>query len=492
MEKFKDVLSYVLGYLQKIGKSLMLPVAVLPAAAILMGFGYWFAEVIDPEFVISVIFLGAGGAIIGNIPVLFAAGVSYGLCKKRDGAAALAGVVAYFVFVTLLSPGNVEGIRGVLTDEMDLAFGNIDNAFIGIISGVIGGHTFNRFGGVELPKALGFFSGRRLVAIVAAFIALIISMPMLFVWPVVFTGLTNFGVAMADLGAFGAGVYGFFNRLLIPLGLHHALNAVFWFEGFGIADLELFLAGEGEAGVTGRYMAGYFPIMMFGLPGAALAMVHTANKENKSKVASIMIAGAFASFFTGITEPIEFSFLFVAPLLFLVHAFFTGISMIIAAAIPAISGFGFSAGVIDMALQAANPLAVNWWLLPIIGVGFFFLYYFSFRYLIVRFDIPTPGRRGKMEDEDEETEEGEEKESKHKKKARKVLELLGGKENIADFDYCVTRLRLKLKDTSKLDREKLKNAGATDISVSGKNVQVIMGTDTQFIADAMEALIYRE
>ncbi len=485
MEGVKNVLSYVLGYLQKIGKSLMLPVAVLPAAAILLGVGYWISEVVAPDNIAAVFLQSAGNAIIGYIPILFAVGVAYGLSKKKDGAAALAGLVAYLVFITMLSPGTVDGLFaadfGDLEDGVQLAFENRENAFLGILSGIIGGHTFNRFRDVELPKALGFFSGKRAVAIMTAGITLVISIPFFWIWPGIFNALTSFGVTMGDLGHFGAGVYGFFNRLLIPLGLHHALNAVFWFEGFGIADLELFLAQAEEAipGETGRYMAGYFPIFMFGLPGAALAMVHTAKPENRTRVASIMFSAAFASFFTGITEPIEFSFLFVAPLLFLVHAVFTGISMIIASAIPAISGFGFSAGVIDMGLQAANPLAENWWALLIMGAIFFPIYYFSFRFLIVKFDIPTPGRRQKMG--------GAAEDMSNEEIAAEMLKALGGKANITDFDYCVTRLRLKLEDPEKVDREALKEYGATDVMVSGKNVQVIVGTGAQFIAEKMEA-----
>ncbi len=484
----RDIGARILGYLQKIGKSLMLPVAVLPAAAILMGVGYWIASVADARAaeIISSYLLTAGEGIIGFIPILFAAGVAYGLSKKGDGAAALAGIVGYLVLTTLLSADSAEALRGDLPDNYILAFDNIENAFVGILSGIVGGHTYNRFHKVELPRALAFFSGKRLVAIMTSFIVMAIAIVFLFVWPVIFAGLTGFGEWMGGIGAFGAGIYGFFNRLLIPLGLHHALNAVFWFEGFGIADLENFLAQEGEIGVTGRYMAGYFPIFMFGLPGAALAMIHTARPENKAKVTSIMIGAAFASFFTGITEPIEFSFLFVAPLLFVVHAVLTGISMIIAASIPALSGFGFSAGVIDMALQAQNEYAVNWWLLPIIGVAFFFIYYFLFRYLIVRFDLATPGRKESMEDEGEAEVTGE---SSHKAMAEKMVSGLGGKENIDDFDYCVTRLRVKVKDPQKVDREALKKAGANDVLRSGKNIQVVVGTNAQFIAGEVEDMI---
>lgn len=485
---FQGLGSRILGYLQKIGKALMLPVAVLPAAAILMGVGYWIASVAgEGRFgvVASTFLLSAGEGVIGFIPLLFAAGVAFGLSKKGGGAAAMAGIVGYLVFTTLLSPGTAEALLG--TADNALAFGRIENALIGIMSGVIGGHAYNRFSKVELPTALAFFSGKRLVPIMTSFIAMALSIPLLFVWPVLFNGLVGFGEWMSELGAVGAGLFGFFNRLLIPLGLHHALNAVFWFDGFGVADLVNFLGQTDAAvsGVTGRYMAGYFPIFMFGLPGAALAMIHTAKPENRAKVTSIMVGAAFASFFTGITEPIEFAFLFLAPVLYLIHALLTGISMFIAASIPALSGFGFSAGIVDLLLQAQNPLAVNWWLLPIIGIAFFFIYYYLFKFTILKFDLPTPGRRGDMGDADDITGKWS-----HSAMAEKMIAGLGGKANIEDFDNCVTRLRVKVKDPEKVNREQLKRDGATDVLIKGNNIQVVVGVNAQFIGSAAEDLIY--
>ena len=483
--------SRILGYMQRIGRALMLPVAVLPAAAILMGVGYWIVSVAgDTRIgeVLSTFLLSAGEGVIGFIPLLFAAGVAYGLAKKGDGSAAIAGVVGYLVLTTLLSPGTAAALRG--TDEFALAFSRIQNALIGILSGIIGGHTYNRFSKVELPTALAFFSGKRLVPIMTSFIAMAVSVPFLFVWPVLFGGLVNFGEWMAGLGAFGAGLFGFFNRLLIPLGLHHALNAVFWFDGFGVADLVNFLGQTPEAvsGVTGRYMAGYFPIFMFGLPGAALAMIHTSKPENKAKVTSIMVGAAFASFFTGITEPIEFAFLFLAPALYLIHAVLTGLSMFIAASIPAMSGFGFSAGIVDLLLQAQNPLSVNWWLLPIIGLGFFAVYYYLFKFVILKFDLPTPGRRGNMEEEGQESAPAKGKAS-HRAVAEKMIAGLGGKANITEFGNCVTRLRVQVADPEKVNRDALKAAGATDIMRKGNNVQVVVGVQAQFIATAAEELL---
>ena len=482
--KTKDVLSQIFGYLQRIGKSLMLPVAVLPAAAILLGIGYW----IDPagwggENVVSNFLVKSGAAIIDNMSIIFALGVAYGLSKDKDGAASISGLVAFLVFTTLLSTGSATNFLGTLTDSQELAFDKINNQFIGIVSGVIGGHAYNKFSKVELPRALAFFSGRRLAPIMTSVITMILSIPLLFVWPIFFGWLVSFGTWMSGLGALGAGLFGLFNRLLIPFGLHHALNSVFWFDMIGIADITNFLNNTGTAGVTGMYQAGYFPIMMGGLIGAALAMIHTAKPEKRQNVASIMIAAGFASFLTGVTEPIEFAFLFVAPLLFVVHAVLTGVSMFIAATIPAMSGFAFSAGLIDLILQARNPLAVNWWILPILAVAFGVIYYFLFRLLIVKLNIMTPGR----EDDDAVT-EGSVKLS-HFERAQKFLAALGGKENITESDHCITRLRLRVANPELIDEAALKAAGATGVMKQKNNVQVVVGTQVQFVADEFDKLI---
>ncbi len=321
----------ILGYLQKIGRALMVPVAVLPAAAILMGVGYW----IDPngwggESALAAFLIKAGAAIIDNMSVLFAVGVAYGMSKDKDGSAALAGLVGFLVVTTLLSPGAVAQIKSIPVEQVPAAFAKISNQFVGILCGVIAAELYNRFSSVELHKALSFFSGRRLVPIVTSVVMIVVSFILMAVWPAIYGGLVSFGESIVSLGSTGAGIYAFFNRLLIPIGLHHALNSVFWFNVAGINDIPNFLGGQATIdaalaagksldqvkGVVGMYQAGFFPIMMFGLPGAALAIYHSAKKENKEKVASIMIAAAFASFFTGVTEPLEFSFMFVAPVLY--------------------------------------------------------------------------------------------------------------------------------------------------------------------------------
>ncbi|MGK8173617.1 N-acetylglucosamine-specific PTS transporter subunit IIBC [Aeromonas dhakensis] len=481
----------ILGYLQKIGRALMVPVAVLPAAAILMGVGYW----IDPngwggDSALAAFLIKAGSAIIDKMAILFAVGVAYGMSKDKDGSAALAGLVGYLVVTTLLSPGAVSQIQQIPLDQVPAAFGKIENQFIGILTGVIAAELYNRFSSVELHKALAFFSGRRLVPIVTSVVMIVVAFVLMAVWPVIYGGLVSFGESIVNLGSTGAGIYAFFNRLLIPIGLHHALNSVFWFDVAGINDIPNFLggqssidAGKAVVGVTGMYQAGFFPIMMFGLPGAALAIYHSAKKENKDKVASIMIAAAFASFFTGVTEPLEFSFMFVAPVLYVIHAFLTGISVFIAASMHWMAGFGFSAGLVDMVLSSRNPLATNWYMLIPQGLVFFGLYYVVFRAVIAKLGLKTPGR------EDDEAVPAQAQTTDRTELAKQYLEVLGGQDNLVTIDACITRLRLTLKDRSIVDERKLKALGAAGVVKLGEqNLQVILGPLAEIIAGEMKAL----
>lgn len=481
------------SYFQRIGRSLMLPVAVLPVAAILMGIGYW----IDPsgwggENVYAAFLIKAGSAVIDNLPVLFAVGLSLGMSKDKDGAAALSGLVAFLVVTTLLSTESVSMLQGIDIEAVSPAFDKINNAFVGIISGLVAASMYNRFSHVKLPQALAFFSGKRLAPIMTSMAMLVVSLILLFVWPVVFSALVTFGTSISKLGAIGAGLYGFFNRLLIPTGLHHALNSVFWFDVAGIDDIGNFWAGTGTKGITGMYQAGFFPIMMFGLPGGALAMYHTAKDNKRKVVASLMIAASFAAFFTGVTEPLEFSFMFAAPLLYLVHAILTGISLFIAATFHWTAGFGFSAGLVDLVLSFRLPLANQPYMLILQGLVFFAIYYFVFRFVIVKFNLATPGRG---DDEDEEIVEDDDaavsssKNDKFKRQAEMIYAGLGGDENITSIDNCTTRLRLEVKDMSKVDEKKIKSSGAIGINkVSDHNIQVIVGTEVQFVADEMTKL----
>ncbi|CAG19443.1 N-acetylglucosamine-specific PTS transporter subunit IIBC [Photobacterium profundum] len=482
----------ILGYFQKVGKALMVPVATLPAAAILMGIGYW----IDPNgwganSALAAFLIKAGAAIIDNMSVLFAVGVAYGMSKDKDGAAALSGFVGYLVVTTLLAPGAVAQIQGIDPSAVPAAFGKINNQFVGILVGIVSAEIYNRFYTVELHKALAFFSGKRLVPILTSVAGIFIAFVLMYLWPAIYGGLVNFGESIQGMGEAGAGIYAFFNRLLIPVGLHHALNSVFWFDVAGINDIPNFLGGaksiaEGTAtpGITGMYQAGFFPIMMFGLPGAALAMYHTAKAKNKEKVASIMIAAGFASFFTGVTEPLEFAFMFLAPPLYVIHAVLTGLSVYIAASMQWIAGFGFSAGLVDMVLSTRNPLAVNWYMLILQGFVFFGLYYAIFRTVIVKFNLKTPGR------EDDDVEESGVTGSKETGElAKQYLKALGGHGNLENIDACITRLRLTLKDSSLANEKTLKALGAMGVvKLGSNNLQVILGPLAEIVAGEMKRI----
>ena len=485
----------ILGYLQKIGRALMVPVATLPAAAIMMGIGYW----LDPngwgaDSATAAFLIKAGAAIIDNMSILFAVGVAYGMSKDKDGAAALAGLVGYYVLTTLLSPGAVSQIEGIALKDVPVAFSKINNQFIGILTGVIAAEIYNRFSHVELHKALSFFSGRRCVPIITSFAMIVVAFILMAVWPVIYNGLVNFGMSIKDMGPTGAGIYAFFNRLLIPVGLHHALNSVFWFDVAGINDIPNFLGGakslaEGKAvlGVTGIYQAGFFPIMMFGLPGAALAIYHTAKPENKARVASIMIAAGFASFFTGVTEPLEFSFMFVAPLLYVIHAFLTGVSVFIAAQMQWIAGFGFSAGLVDFVLSSRNPLAQNLIMLVVQGAAFFAIYYFVFRAVISMLNLKTPGREDEVI-ESVATDAPAAATGGTAELAQAYVAVVGGASNVTNVDACITRLRLSVNDADLVDEAAAKRLGASGvIKLNKQSVQIIVGPKAELIADSLRA-----
>ena len=480
-------------YLQKLGRSLMLPVAVLPAAAILMGIGY----AIDPvgwggASPVAAFLIGAGAAIIDNMPILFALGVALGMSKDKDGSAALSGLVAYLVVTKLLSTGTVSQLLMIDAAEVNAAFGKIGNQFIGIVSGLVAAGTYNKFSDVKLPNYLSFFSGKRLVPILTSVFMLVVSGILFFIWPVVYTGLVSFGTSISKLGAVGAGIYAFFNRLLIPVGLHHALNSVFWFDLIGINDIGNFWANTPNPNVliTGMYQAGFFPVMMFGLPAAGYAIYRNAKPEKKVAIGSLMLAAGFASFLTGVTEPLEFAFMFAAPGLYLVHAILTGISVFIAAQFGWIAGFGFSAGLIDYLLSIKIPLAVNIWMLIPLGLVMGAIYFLIFNFMIKAFNLKTPGR------EDEDFDEIGEVEKKTNLKNDNFAELakaihvaLGGRDNITSIDNCITRLRVEVKDNTIVDEKAIKRAGAAGVIKTGKNnVQVIIGPQVEFVAREINKL----
>ena len=473
--------------LQRLGKSLMLPVACLPVASIFMGIGY----AIDPSgwganSVLAAFLIKAGAALIDNMGILFALGVGIGMSDDNDGTAALAALVSWLIVTTLLSPSVVALLKEIPVEEVPAAFSKTQCQFIGILTGIIGANCYNRFKNVKLVDALSFFSGKRCVAIVTAGLSLIAALILFFVWPVVYNALVSFGKAIVGTGAIGSGIYAFLNRLLIPTGLHHALNSVFWFDVAGINDIGNFWAGTGVKGVTGMYMTGFFSVMMFGLPAGALAMYHTAKDNKKKAVYGLLLAASVSSFVTGVTEPLEFSFMFLAPPLYIAHAVLTGISAFVTTLLPVRAGFNFSAGLIDWLLSFNAPMALNPLMLIPIGLVFGVIYYIVFRFMIVKLNLKTPGR----EDDDIEAEKNVVvANDDFTKMASIILEGLGGKENLVSIDNCVTRLRLEIKDQSKVNEKLIKSAGVAGIMRPGKtSIQVIVGTKVQFVADELKKL----
>ena len=489
----------MMKYLQKLGKSLMLPVACLPICGILMGIGYALCPATmqggDMNGFLNMLgffLVKAGGAPIDNMALLFVIGVGVGMSDDHDGTAGLAAFASWLMMTNLLATGTVTTLMPSIAENVNktLAFDKIANPFIGILAGVIGATCYNKFKSTKLPDWLSFFSGKRCVAIISGVVSIVVAAVLLFVWPVIFGALIAVGQGIVGMGAVGAGIYAFLNRLLIPTGLHHALNNVFWFDTIGLGDLSHFWAGETSADVTwslGMYMSGFFPCMMFGIPGAALAMIHTA-KEGKKKVAIGLVASAaVCSFVCGVTEPFEFGFMFLAPVLYLIYALLYGIFTVIVTLIGFRAGFSFSAGATDLVFSATLPAAQNTWMILPLGIAAFVVFYFVFRFAIVKFDLKTPGR----EDDDLEAEKKAVlSNSDFTQVAAIVLEGLGGKENVTSLDNCITRLRLEIKDYTLVDEKKIKSAGVAGVMRPSKTaVQVIVGTKVQFVADEMKKML---
>ena len=488
----------MMKYLQKLGKALMLPVACLPICGILMGIGYALCpstmqggDVTGIVQMIGFFLVKAGGALIDNMAILFVIGVGVGMADDNDGTAGLAALASWLMMTNLLSVGTVTTLMPAIADNAtkSLAFGKIANPFIGILAGIIGATCYNKFKGTKLPDWLSFFSGKRCVAIVAGVVSIIVSAILLFIWPVVFGALVAVGQGIEGLGAVGAGIYAFLNRLLIPTGLHHALNNVFWFDTIGLGDLGHFWAGETSADVTwdlGMYMSGFFPCMMFGIPGAALAMVHTAKSDKKKVAIGLVASAALCAFVCGVTEPFEFGFMFLAPALYVVYAALYGIFTVITVLVGFRAGFCFSAGATDLLFSASLPAAKNTWMIIPLGIAAFIVFYVVFRFAITKFDLKTPGR----EDDDVEAEKKIElANDDFAAIAATILEGCGGKDNIASIDNCITRLRLEVKDITAVDDKVIKSAGVAGVMKPGKtSVQVIIGPKVQFVADAFSKL----
>ncbi|MCT4604552.1 MAG: N-acetylglucosamine-specific PTS transporter subunit IIBC [Marinisporobacter sp.] len=456
-------MSNTFGKLQKLGKSLMLPIAVMPVVGLFLALGVY----LKVPFITA-----AGEAVFGHLPLLFAIGVAIGIAKDNHGAAGLAGAIGYFT-ATAVAPTFNEVIEvkkmGVLA---------------GMIAGIVAGNLYNKYHDIKLPEFLGFFGGKRFVPIVTSFASIIIGIIYGFVWPWVQGGVDGVANWIIGAGAPGYFAFGTVNRLLIPTGLHHILNSVVWFV-FGefngaTGDLGRFFAGDPNAGV---FMTGFFPVMMFGLPAAALAMYTTAKKENKKVVGGALFSVAFTAFLTGITEPIEFMFMFLAPGLYAIHAVLTGVSLAVTNALGIHHGFGFSAGAIDYVVNMG--LATKGMLLIPVGVAFFAVYYVIFVFAIKKFNIQTPGREDLEENGVDLT-----KVDDLDGLAKEYLVALGGKENIVELDSCITRLRLTLKDAGIIDEKGLKDLGASGVlKINDKNVQVVVGTKVEILSTKMKKLL---
>ncbi|SFS57898.1 N-acetylglucosamine-specific PTS transporter subunit IIBC [Paenibacillus sp. BC26] len=479
----------MLAFLQKIGKSLMLPVAALPAAALLLRFGNIdyvkdFNMAGAGEFLNKYIapFLAAGGAaIFDNLPLIFAIGVAIGMVG--DAVATLAAVIAYLVLTNVLT--KVPTVFTTMVDpETKLNMGVLG----GILAGLVASYLYKRYHDIKLPDWLGFFGGKRFVPIITSFVMVVVGLVFGLIWGPVQEALDEFGRWIVGLGGLGAFIFMTANRLLIPFGLHHVINSIAWFQigDFTDAagnvvhgDLHRFFAGDKSAGM---FMTGFFPIMMFALPAAAFAIIHTAKPEKRKMVSSIFIGTALCSFLTGITEPLEFAFMFVAPLLYIVHAILTGVSAWVVTELGIHHGFGFSAGFLDYAIN--YPLATKPLLLIPIGLVYAIVYYVLFRVMIVALNLKTPGREDDTAEEAAVAKPGGATEDD---KAERVLAALGGSANIESIDACITRLRLVVKDDQAVNDSELKKLGASGVMRLGKGaVQAIFGTQSERLKEQIK------
>ena len=489
----------MMKYLQKLGKALMLPVAALPVCGILMGIGYALAPAVmgaegatsGAAYTVGFLLIKAGGALIDNMAWLFAIGAAVGLSDDHDGTAGLAGLVSFLMMQQLLSPGVVGAVRTLEEGSVDyIAFSKIaGNSFIGILAAIIGAACYNKFKNTQLPDWLAFFSGKRSVAIVTAVVSIVVSVVLLFVWPVIFGVLVALGNGIAKMDGVGAGIYAFLNRLLIPTGLHHALNNVFWFDTIGLGDLSHYWAGDTSADVgwsLGMYMSGFFPCMMFGIAGAALAMVQTA--KNKKAAIGLVVSAAICAFVCGVTEPFEFGFMFLCFPLYIVYAALYGIFTIITYYSGFRAGFCFSAGATDLVFSASLPAHANTWMIIPLGIAAFVVFYLVFKFAITKFDLKTPGR----EDEDEEAAEANITlaNNDYTAIAKGVLAAVGGKGNVANVDYCATRLRFEVKDSTAVNEKAVKAAGAAGVIRPSKTAcQVVIGPKVQFVYDELKKML---
>ncbi|EPK7358965.1 TPA: PTS N-acetyl glucosamine transporter subunit IIABC [Kluyvera cryocrescens] len=466
----------ILGFFQRLGRALQLPIAVLPVAALLLRFGQ--PDLLNVPFIAQ-----AGGSIFDNLALIFAIGVASSWSKDNAGSAALAGAVGYFVLTKAMVTINPAINMGVLA---------------GIITGLVGGAAYNRWAGIKLPDFLSFFGGKRFVPIATGFFCLVLAAIFGYVWPPVQNAIHAGGEWIVGAGALGSGIFGFINRLLIPTGLHQVLNTIAWFQigeftnaagAVFHGDINRFYAGDGTAGM---FMSGFFPIMMFGLPGAALAMYFAAPKERRPMVGGMLLSVAVTAFLTGVTEPLEFLFMFLAPLLYLLHAILTGVSLFIATLLGIHAGFSFSAGAIDYVLMYSLPAASkNVWMLVVMGLAFFVIYFVLFSVVIRMFNLKTPGREDKddnvvTEEANSNTEEG------LNQLATSYIAAVGGTDNLKAIDACITRLRLTVGDSAKVSDAMCKRLGASGVvKLNKQTIQVIVGAKAESVGDAMKKVVAR-
>src|SRR6195952_1231064 len=499
---------------RRLGKSLMLPIAVLPAAGILLRLGQddllgrIKAPVIGPFFQAM---SAAGGALFDNLALLFAVGVAIGFARKADGSTALGAVVGYLVVQQVfktMSPVVLAGVVDKSGEQAQINYG----VFAGIVVGLVAALLFDRYHTIQLPSYLGFFGGRRFVPIAVSLASLFLAFAMSYFYPIFNAGLNHLGAFIGGSGAIGAFVYGFVNRMLLPLGLHHIVNSYVWFlygdypgaDGEVIhGDIPRFTAGDPTGGA---FTAGFYPILMFGLPAAALAMIHVANKKQRKVAVGILLAAGLTAFLTGITEPLEFAFMFVAFPLYVVHAVLTGLSLAIAYLLDIHLGFSFSAGLIDLLLYGTAPAAKNIPLLIVMGFVFFVVYFLLFRFAITKWNMRTPGRE--PEDEFEAAQEANLGQGADAptavtvggsatntltapakvasdSRAEQVIAAFGGRDNLVNVDACITRLRMEVADPSKVDQARLRSLGAAGVVEVGNSVQAVFGTDAEALKNAI-------
>lgn len=502
---------------QKFGKAFMLPIAVLPAAGLLLGIGgalsnpntieaYPFLDIGWLQVIFTIMSM-CGEIVFANLPVLFAVGIAVGLARTDKGTVGLAAVLSYLVMNTaikalLIVTGKlaVDNIASV-GQGMALGIQTLETGVLGgIIIGTVTSSLHNRFNKTQLPEFLGFFSGSRFVPIISSAVAIFVGIALFFIWPPIQHGIAAIGKAVTATGYMGTFIYGFILRMLGPFGLHHIFYMPFWTTGLGGSEIingtlvegtqKIFFAQLSDPNVskffigTSRFMSGRFLTMMFGLLGAALAIYHTAKPENKKKVSGFLISAALTSFLTGITEPLEFSFLFVAPFLYVIHALFDGLSFMLAHIFKITIGQTFSGGFIDFILFGVlqGNAKTNWIMVPILGAGMFSLYYLTFRTLITKFNLKTPGR------EDEKLEESPSI-IKGSDRAKTIVRALGGKENLDEVDCCATRLRVTVKEAELINKDVLKTTGSKGTIVKGTGVQIIYGPSVTIIKNEIEELI---